>query len=131
VEAVTWVTDIMNKLEDLFSNEDECAFIADYEQTFRSLSFLTLVVEHIFLNMHGCYATLYMLQYAWLLMPTIQEMVKRMTNASFIYFASKKAHYPDPTASVCYAMHTSNGLSNHQQPLSHPAGMAVAVLCRM
>ena len=76
---------------------------ADYEQAFRSLSILTLVVEHFYSNMRGRYAMPYMLQYAQLLMPTIQETVKKMTNASFIYFTRKKAHYPDPTASVRYA----------------------------
>lgn len=51
--------------------------------------------------MRGRYAMPYMLQNAQLLMPTIQETVQRMTNASFIYFTRKKAHYPNPT-SVLY-----------------------------
>ena len=106
VEAVTWVTDTLKELNYLFSNivdEREPDLIADYKQAFRSLSILTLVVEHFFSTMRGRYAMPYMLQYAQLLMPTIQETVKRMTNASFIYFTRKKAHYPDPTASVRYA----------------------------
>ena len=113
VEAVTWVTDTLKERKDLFSNVDESELTADYEQAFRSLSILTLVVEHFYSNMRGRYAMPYMLQYAQLLMPTIQETVKKMTNASFIYFTRKIAHYPDPTASVRYA--------NLQWPVKPPS----------
>ena len=78
----------------------------DYMQAFRSLSILSLVVEHFLSSMRERYPMLYLLQYAQLLMPTIQETVKKLTNTlhlNFIYYTRKTAHYPDPAASVRYS----------------------------
>ena len=46
VKAVTWVTDTLKELKDLFSNVHERDLTADYEQA----SILTLVVEHFFFD---------------------------------------------------------------------------------
>ena len=48
VKGVTWVTDTLKALNDLFNNVDVCESSVSYVQAFRSLSILTLVVEHFF-----------------------------------------------------------------------------------
>ena len=45
----------------------------------------------------------YLLQCAQLLVPTIQETVKKLTNTASIHYTRKTAHYSDPAASVRYS----------------------------
>ena len=98
VKAMTWTSDTLQSLKEVFSN-----LTADYKQAFCSLSILTLVVEHFFSSMRDRYTMPYLLHYAQLLMPTIQETVKKLTNASFIHYMRRTAYYLDPAASVRYA----------------------------
>lgn len=97
-EAVTSTSDTLKSPEEIFSN-----LTPDYKQAFCSLSILTLVVEHFFSSMRDRYAMPYLLQCAQLLIPTLQETVKKLTNASFIYYTRRTAYYLDLAASVRYA----------------------------
>ena len=97
VEAVTWVLDTLKSLKAVISNVRP-----DYLQVFLSLSILTVVVQHFFSSMREQYPMPYVLQFAQLLVPTIQETVK-LTNTASIHYTRKTAHYPDPVASVRYS----------------------------